>query len=116
MPIETFPNIAPGDKSQKTKEFRVLTADFGDGYSQSVPDGLNTHIESWDLTFEHYPASDINTITTFLDARLGSQSFYWTPPDELTPKLWKQDGSYSVAFNGPSTRTLNVTLKRVYSA
>ena len=113
---ETFPAISIGMRSKRKTGYRVNVADFGDGYAQAVPDGLNTRMESWDLSFDDYPVSDITTITSFLDARGGYQSFYWTPPDELTPKLWRQDGEYNVSYNGPTTRTLTVTIKRVYSA
>jgi phage-related protein len=111
----TFPNISPDTKSKRNRSARVLVADFGDGYAQSSADGLNTAIETWDLSFENYNIDDVNTLTAFLDAQNSVKSFYWTPPDETVPKLWRQDGDYSVSFIGPVTRTLTVKIKRVYS-
>lgn len=62
-----------------TKTYRVLRAQFGDGYGQSVADGLNNVVRSWSLQFAG-KSSYIDTIESFLDARAGHESFLWTPP------------------------------------
>ncbi|MDO8985797.1 phage tail protein [Cypionkella sp.] len=112
---DTFPAIAPDTKSKRQRAARILQADFGDGYAQAGPDGINTTVENWDLSFENYPISDVTTLTAFLDAQASYKSFYWTPPNEATPKLWRQDGDYTVGYPGPLTRSLSVKIKRVYS-
>lgn len=109
-----FPNIGIGEKSKRKVGFRILRVDFGDGYSQSMPDGINNALEEWDLSFENYPAADVDTITDFLDSLKGSAVFSWTPPGEASPKLWRQEGEYDVAFNGPSTKSLGFAIKRVF--
>ena len=111
---ETFPAIAIGSSSKRKRSNRVLSTDFGDGYKLTAPDGLNTAVEEWDLKFDKYNKDDIDTITAFLDARGSTEHFLWTPPDEVTAKKWRQDGEYDVAFDGPLTRSLSVTIKRVY--
>lgn len=112
---DTFPPINPDTKSKRQRSARVLVADFGDGYAQSGLDGINTTVENWDLSFENYTLADVTTLTTFLDTQASYKSFYWTPPNESTAKLWRQDGDYSVGYPGPLTRTLSVKIKRVYS-
>jgi phage-related protein len=112
---DTFPAINPDTKSRRSKSNRVLKADFGDGYSQTSLDGVNTVEESWELSFDNYFKADIDTIVAFLDSQASYKSFYWTPPDESTPKLWRQDGDYSVTLAGPLTRSLTVKIKRAYS-
>ena len=62
-----------------TVKFRTLSARFGDGYEQTAPDGINNKLESWPLTFEGTSAS-ITPIKTFLESKLGTRSFLWTPP------------------------------------
>lgn len=62
-----------------TAKYRVLTAQFGDGYQQTAADGINNKVQSWPLTFSG-TASEITPIRDFLDACGGYQSFYWTPP------------------------------------
>ncbi|MBD8531579.1 MULTISPECIES: phage tail protein [unclassified Massilia] len=62
-----------------TSAFRVLKAQFGDGYQQTAADGINNKSQSWPLSFTG-AASKIAPITAFLDTCGGWQSFYWTPP------------------------------------
>lgn len=112
---DTFPSINPDTKSKRSRSGRILVADFGDGYAQAGPDGINNVVETWDLSFENYPIADVNTLITFFNTQNSAKSFYWTPPDEVTPKLWRQDGDYTVSFVGPLTRTLTVKIKRVYA-
>lgn len=62
-----------------TIKYRVLTAQFGDGYSQVAADGINNNIQSWPLTFAE-KLTVVTAIKTFLDNLQGYQVFYWTPP------------------------------------
>lgn len=64
---------------QCTKTYRVRKAQFGDGYGQTVADGLNNVVRSWSLQFAG-KTEYINAIEAFLDARGGHESFLWTPP------------------------------------
>jgi len=66
-------------KPTGTKTFRVLKAQFGDGYEQTAADGINNASQSWPLTFTGRSAR-IAQIEAFLDARAGAQSFLWTSP------------------------------------
>jgi len=66
-------------KPTGTTNFRVLKAQFGDGYAQTVADGINNASQSWPLSFTGRAAA-VKPIADFLDARAGWQSFYWTPP------------------------------------
>jgi phage-related protein len=74
--------------------FRTLDAQFGDGYSQSAADGINTKSQSWTVSFrgiiEPTCANIIaaNEIMDFLDARGGWESFLWTPPASSVQGLY----------------------------
>ncbi|HEL4856770.1 TPA: phage tail protein [Stenotrophomonas maltophilia] len=59
----------------------VRRAKFGDGYSQSTPDGLNARWRSYQLTFTG-SQQRIDQIIEFLDAHVG-RSFYWQSPRGL---------------------------------
>lgn len=111
---ETFPDI-PAHRSSPGKEvnFAVLEATFGDGYVQSSAEGLNSQKENWSLTWENEDLTDVQTIEAFLDARLGYEPFYWTPPGEVTPKLWRCK-KYSSKPSGPYAATLSATFERWY--
>lgn len=66
-------------KPSGASTFRVLKAQFGDGYAQTAADGINNKSQSWPLSFTGR-ATAITPIKAFLDARGGAQSFFWTPP------------------------------------
>lgn len=86
MAYETFtwcPRTDPDGKSS----FRVLSAQFGDGYAQEAGDGINNEIRSWPLQFvgsENY----IKPIRNFLRRHAGFKPFSWTPPMETEPGLF----------------------------
>jgi phage-related protein len=58
---------------------RVRKVPFGDGYTQRIPDGLNTKEQRWPLTFNR-DYLEIDAIESFLDAHGGHTPFLWTPP------------------------------------
>lgn len=64
-----------------TSTFRVLSAQFGDGYTQEVGDGLNNEIRAWPLQFWGYEW-EIQPIRDFLRRHQGFRPFLWTPPIE----------------------------------
>ena len=82
-----FPSITPTYGAQKTSQPKVRQVQFGDGYVQRLTFGLNQDPKVWNLTFE-VSETDADTIEAFLDARGGSESFTWTPPDETTSYKW----------------------------
>lgn len=75
-------NYIPSRGMSKSSKPRVLTAQFGDGYSQRIGDGINRTTKSWNLTFTSRSIEDANNIEEFLEARGGVQGFIWTPPNE----------------------------------
>lgn len=62
-----------------TIEFRVITAQFGDGYKQTSADGINNKNEEYAVKINAYE-SDARQILAFFDRHQGWKSFFWTPP------------------------------------
>lgn len=60
--------------------FRTLSAQFGDGYTQEVGDGINTKMDSYSLSFRGEFAK-IKAIMDFIDQHQGYIPFYWLPKD-----------------------------------
>ena len=75
--METF-NYVPAPGQSKNVTPRVLKAQFGDGYSQRVGDGINFKPRIYNLVFNR-EVSELNAIDAFLTARAGIEAFYWTP-------------------------------------
>ena len=85
--MATFPSINPTYGAQKRSQPKVRQVQFGDGYVQRLTFGLNQDPKVWNLTFE-VSETDADTIETFLEARGGSESFTWSPPDESDSYKW----------------------------
>ncbi len=95
----------------RTKKMRVLKAQFGDGYAQRAPDGLNNQIQTWSLRFTGNDAK-LDPIRDFLDDKGGATSFLWTNPrgEQL---LWVA-GEYSESDLGGGISTLSVTFEQSF--
>ena len=84
MPLETFsPVNAPNVGMSVTQEPRILIAQFGDGYDQRIPDGVNYQRRQWTLTWGPITPEAADYIENFFIARGGYQPFWWTPPRYL---------------------------------
>lgn len=90
---------------------RVRIARFGDGYSQSVADGINNTIQSWPVQF-YGNETLIGSIRAFLDARKGAESFFWKPP--LGVQGYYQSTGYSITPAGEGFFTLSATFEQVF--
>lgn len=95
-----------------TTKFRTRVAQYGDGYSQAVPDGLNNRVDSWPLTFTGASAV-IAPIKAFLDATQGASSFNWTPP--LRSQGLFRCSDYAIQPHGGDLYTLTATFSEVFS-
>ena len=110
--MATFPSINPTYGASKRSRPNVRTVQFGDGFSQRITYGLNQDPKQWSLTFE-VSETDADTIETFLEARGGSESFDWSPPDEATTYKWIcQDWSKSIPYLNRATIT--ATFQQVF--
>ena len=57
----TFPTTIPLPSTGKTStvNFRTLTNNFGDGYKQVAPDGINTKSQTFEVTWDVLNPSDM---------------------------------------------------------
>ncbi|MDO6707918.1 phage tail protein [Photobacterium sp. 1_MG-2023] len=63
---------------------RVKTVQFGDGYEQRAPDGLNNNLKTLNYTFR-YSHDEITRIRQFLREHGAVQPFIIYPTDEPVP-------------------------------
>lgn len=92
--------------------YRVLESKFGDGYSQVIPDGMNTKTQTWPLVFEGNMAY-IKPILEFFDRHKGAKSFKWTPPGEDLP-LFFRASDLSLTSMGGGVYQLSAEFKQVF--
>lgn len=103
---------APDSKMTGTETDRVRTAQFGDGYSQAVGDGINTRVGTWPLMFSGSKAR-IMEIKAFLDRHGGHKSFQWTPPLG-EPSLFRAP-ERSPSHMGGEVYRLSVTFNQTFA-
>jgi phage-related protein len=91
----------------------VVTAQFGDGYSQDIPLGINSMPQTWTLVFNRLP-DEADGIFNFLMNQGGYLRFWWTPPrQELAIKV-KTTGKISKTETDAGQTAISVTFTQVF--
>ncbi len=88
MALDTFaPPLrqSPGTKIDTT--FKTKKAEFGDGYTQELEDGINSVKDVVSLTWDTLLAADALTIQNWLKAKKGCIPFYYDV-DEGDIRKW----------------------------
>jgi phage-related protein len=87
---DTLPAFGFGPDSgvMMEEQPKVLHAQFGDGWTGRAPDGLNTHPLTTKPTWTNLTVAESDLLINFFRAKGGSESFYWTPPGEVSPRLF----------------------------
>lgn len=87
LPIFT-PPVLPSAGLANEPKINLFKAEFGDGYTQASPAGLNHIRDTAELKFELLTSLQAAGLVAFLRERGGYKPFLWTLPDEATPKRW----------------------------
>ena len=82
------PPYAPIPGTEDKPEYKILQADFGDGYTQATADGLNNVRRVLTVAWDGLTVAEANAIINFFTIRQGCQPFYYTPSNEATPVKW----------------------------
>lgn len=109
LPTDLDPII---NNTQRAYEPKVLINDFGDGYSQRVPDGINTIRRTISVTFLG-SRSDIDTYNNFFTNLAGASNFSWTPPGEDTERKWICP-KWTITDMSNNIQELTATFREVY--
>lgn len=113
MTTPTFtPPKAPDRGLTKKSQTKTLEADFGDGYSQRANDGLNNIRRNLPLTWTLLTPEEADEIESFLEARKGSEAFFYTAPRDTTPKKWRCK-TWDRTMNGVDD-TITATFEQVF--
>jgi len=75
----SFDNIPLSFSSSQKKAQRIQRAQFGDGYSQVLTDGLNRDTETWECQTIIMPFEEVYSIESYLLSTKG-QVITWTSP------------------------------------
>lgn len=110
-----FTDPVPSQSSKQSRKFRTLTAQFGDGYRQDAPDGINYQLDSWDLNFENLTGTVAGNVKAFYDSVGSFTQFTWQAPGDSSSKTWKLDPSgYSVQALAGNVYSISTRIMQVY--
>ena len=109
MAIETF--IWQSEKGEGEITQRVRTKKFGDGYGQTVSDGINNKSQPW--PFMHTgPQEKIKVFMAFLDRHQGAKAFLWTPP--LGVQGYYKCATYAMQQSSGAIWSLTATFEQAF--
>lgn len=103
MALPTFdPPIGPSPGTSQKPVIKLREAEFGDGYTQSSPDGINHIRMTLSLTWDDLTEDQQSEIWNFFIGLGGYLPFYYQPVGETAPRKWtckefgrsKPSGSY----------------------
>ncbi len=107
MPL---PNKITND-SDKSTSFRELAGQFGDGYKQVAPDGINNKIDSWNITWGNLTIAEATTVETALNT-VGSWGILtWTPFGETLKKYRMDKSGYIRKAKGKGNGVIIISCK-----
>ena len=88
--VPTFaPPVAPSPGGTRKPELRLVESKFGDGYTQSRPDGLNHIREVVALVWDGLTTAEMKLIRDFLRERGGHDPFMFQPHGYDEPVRWR---------------------------
>lgn len=82
--METFTWIVHVGTGVETR-FSVLTAQFGNGYKQTTPEGLNNAVDTWNISMTGLK-TELLPAYNFIKNHKGAVSFEWVTP--LGDTVW----------------------------
>lgn len=113
MALATFaPSIAPSPGTQRSVEVSLVQANFGDGYVQASPKGLNHIRRSLSLKWDGLTPGQVSELETFFVTQGGYKPFYYQHPSDSVMRKWTCD-SWSSSISAPLT--FSATLKEDFS-
>lgn len=93
---------------------REISAQFGDGYRQAAPDGLNAVYEEWNITWAPLTKTERNSLLASLQS-IGTWGIAtWTPCDETVQKKFNIVGKVSFGRVNKSLYKVQAQLKQVF--
>lgn len=116
MPFITFdPIVMPVAGTGGSDNYNVLSIDFGDNYSQRMPNGLNSVFEEIDLQWEHLSFAELSSLRAFFKSVKGVTPFLFKLPVETELKTFVNSSALNwVSEPGGFTYSASITLREVF--
>ena len=115
MPAPALPAVAVSSADPQRRA-RLREVQFGDGYKQAAPDGLNSVETSYRMRWQAVSAADAASLDAFFTARRGSEPFSWRPDGEPAALLWRCKRWRVARIKGGPLRTVTATFERFFGS
>jgi phage-related protein len=114
--------IVPSQATNMGLAIRVKTMQFGNGYRQDAPDGLNPAARTFKVVFTNRKMPVLTALMNFFRGtgaspytRRPDEYFFWTPPapENALAAKWKCFDP-SITWNSGVTGTLSATFNEIF--
>lgn len=82
------PDVAPSPGTSRKTQAKRLIAEFGDGYSLPVPDGINSLKQEISLKWDLLLPDQALLLVKFFESKKACEPFFWIPSDRTTRAKW----------------------------
>jgi len=118
MPVATTPLPVPTKilrNSAKSAKFSEIASQFGDGYKQVSPKGINNKSDNWSIIWGGVTTAEKLEIETALDT-LGSWGILsWIPNYEVATKYFRvSKGGYSLISHSNNVHSISCKLEQCF--
>ncbi|MEO4040349.1 phage tail protein [Hoeflea sp. CAU 1731] len=107
------PPIAPSVGMTRKPEIKLLRAEFGDGYTQATPNGINHIREVITLSWQVLSENELAQIEDFLKSHGGYKTFYYCVPGSALLKFNCDD--WEATQISPDYFSLKATFKQTFT-
>ncbi len=80
MTLPIFAFNVDANNTARTTTHKTKQVQYGDGYKQLAPAGINNKIDTWDLTLPLINEASLSILEAFFDLVGQHKLFTWTPP------------------------------------
>jgi phage-related protein len=80
MTLPVFRFLIDANNAIRTNAYRTKSVQFGDGYKQLAPAGINNKLDTWNLTLPMLSELEVSLVEAFFDNLGQHANFNWTPP------------------------------------
>lgn len=113
--ILTFnPPIAPSPGTMHRPQVKLLQAEFGDGYSQATPAGLNHIRQTIELRWDVLEQDEKHAILAFLERHQGNKPFHYQVPGDCR-RTWTC-ADWSVQTLPAQLFSITATIRQYFGA
>jgi phage-related protein len=115
LPADQLPRFehVPDYSAQSKIEPRISRVEFGDGYAQRIGRGLNTMLQTLELTFSGRTDAEAEDIRAFFAARGGFEPFMAQIGFGSPIRKYVTEGEWARTWDAYSDNTVTVTFKEV---